>query len=179
MIIEDIEKQQTSQAESQILNFLDYTVLMLSQASTVDEIDLLMDDFLSDDIMEIMQENKELFSVLSVVWLDTFERVCMRDEENNFSLKTLWLPVMFKNLGWHIEDQERLKSLHETARRNANESKDLFPFLVQLFVDGIYQNSDVALANFEEQVRKIADSEEDNANLDQLICDIMSLGWGH
>ena len=179
MIIEEVENTQNTQVDSQILNFLDYVVLMLSQARSVDELDLIMDDFMSDDIIEVIHNNKELFSVLSVVWLDTFERVCMRGEEHNFSLKILWLPIIFKQFGWRIEDRNRLRDLHTDAVQNATDAESLYPYLVLLFVEGIYLDIDNALANFEKRVRNIAKTDEDNENLDQLISDIMSLGWSH
>lgn len=179
MIIEEVENTQTTQVDPQILNFLDYVVLMLSQARSAEELDLIMDDFMSDDIIEVIHNNKELFSVLSVVWLDTIERICMRGEDHNFSLKILWLPIIFKQFDWRIEDKNRLRDLHTEATKNASEAETLYPYLILLFIEGIYLDTDKALANFEKQVRSIAKTEEDNENLDQLISDIMSLGWSH
>ena len=177
MIIDEIKTVESPKVDERILNFLDYTVLMLSQVNTVEEIDMIMDDFLSKDIISIMEENKELFSSLSVIWLDTFERVCLKEEQNNFSLKILNLPIMFKNLEWKIEDQDKLHHIHEQAIAQTKNKDSLCPHLSLLFIEGLIFSSNIALNNFEIRAKEIASSQEEIEGIDSIISDILSLGW--
>ncbi|MDH3326107.1 MAG: hypothetical protein OEM38_05240 [Gammaproteobacteria bacterium] len=177
MIIENTQVEPKQETDERILNFLDYIVLMLSQANTVDELDLIMDDFSSNDILLIMEEHKQLFGVLSVICLDTFERICVKDDENNFSLKTLHLPIIFKRMGWKIESEARLADLHQISLKRSEESTILYPNLVLLFIEGLILPTNQALNNFEERVEGLLNSEEDESNINQLITDIASIGW--
>jgi len=165
------------QVDEKILNFLDYIVLMLSQTNTVDEIDLIMDDFLSNDIFEVMEENRDQFSILSVIWLDAFERVCMKENENNFSLKMLWLPIMFNKLGWRIENQAKLDELRQRALTQTESSKVLYPNLALFFIEGLIFPEKQAMDNFKDRVQKLSNSEDDKLSINQLLEDIATLGW--
>lgn len=177
MIIESTIETEKEQLDDRTLNFLDYIVLLLSQASSVEELDLVMDDFLSDDFMTIMESNKPLFSMLPIIWLDTFERVCFQENENNFSLKILWLPIMFNKLGWKIESQDKINTLHEAALVKSEQSTALYPNLVLLFIEGLIFPSNIALNKFEERAKRLLNTEEDETNVDALISDVISLGW--
>lgn len=163
--------------DEKILSFLDYIVLMLSQASSVEEIDMIMDDFISDDVMKIMSDNRQLFSILSVIWLEAFERVCLNDRENNFSLNILHLPVIFKKLNWHIEDREKLARIQESCLEKSEESTKLYPNLILLFAEGLIYSTEKALTNFENRVEGLINTTEDEIGITQLIRDIISLGW--
>ncbi len=177
MITENTKTKPAVQYDERILNFLDYIILLLSQANTVEEIDLIMDDFLSNDIVEILSENSELFSALPVVWLETFERVCMQKGETSFSLKTLYLPIMFKKLGWKIEDSEKLDRIHHFARKNVDQATILHPSLVLLFIEGLFLSPQTALSNFKENTERLNKTAEDEENINSILNDIKSLGW--
>ena len=179
MITQEIEQQETQAVtyDENILNFIDYTVLLLVQVKTANDIDTIMDDFLSDDFIDLLVENKQLFSILSVVWMDAFKRVFINSEETSFSLKTLWIPVIFQKLGWTIEDKQSLSEIHTVCLKRANNDKSLYNYLVLLFVEGIFSSLDFAFDNFRKNVESIASSEEDTKNIDVLFDDIASLGW--
>jgi len=179
MIIDKIEPQKTESVtyDENILNFIDYTVLFLVQAQSAEDVDIIMDDFLSDDFIDIMVENKKLFSILAVVWMDLFKRVFISGNESSFSLKVLWIPVIFQKLGWTIEDKASLSEIHTTCLKKANKDDSLYNYLVLLFVEGIFSSLEFASDNFRKNARSIATSDEDIEKVEKLFEDIASLGW--
>jgi len=175
--IENVVETEELKLDERTSNFFDYIVLLLSQATSVEDLDLIMDDFMSADFMTIMESNKPLFSMLPVIWLDTFERICLIENANDFSLKTLWLPIMFKNLGWRIECHEKLNELHEAALINSEQSTILYPNLVLLFIEGLIFPPNIALSKFKERIIGLLNTLDDQSSIDSLISDIVSLGW--
>ncbi len=181
MITNEIENEQTASEavsfDENILNFLDYTVLLLSQANSANEVDILMDDFLSDDFIDLLVENKQLFSILGVVWMETFNRVFIAGNESSFSLKTLWIPVLFHKLDWTLEDKAALSDLHTLCLKKANNEPNVYNYLVLLFVEGMFSSLEFAFQNFTKNVTSLATTDEDKDNLKNLFDDIASLGW--
>ena len=70
--------------ERALFNFLDHTVLLITQASNAQEIDLLMDDFMSDDVLKLLENNADFFGILNAVWLSTFKRIFIDQRSDSF-----------------------------------------------------------------------------------------------
>ena len=174
--IEQTPKEHVSYEEN-ILNFLEYTILLLSQVSSADEADIIMDDFLSDDFIDILVENKELFSILGIVWLDVFKRVFIFSNESSFSLKTLWIPVLFHKLDWSIEHNATLIELHSACENKIKDDNSLYNHLVLLFIEGMYFSLEQGIDNFKSSVKNLATSDEDIESINRLFDDLASLGW--
>jgi len=164
-------------SQENLMNFLDYTVLMLSQVNTVDDMDLIMDDFMAEDVMQTFRENSELFSILSIIWLNTFERVLVNSDETAFPLKVLKIPVLFREFHWTVEDKKLLSTIHTECLLKTLDSDFLYHMLTLLFIEGIALSEEEALANFRENVKKIVRSEEDELVVQNMMNDIQSLGW--
>jgi len=184
MIIEHVENieekvRETASAlnEEKLLKFLDYFVLMLSQANTVEDIDLIMDDFLSEDVIHIIQENSELFNILSIIWIDTFDRICMKPGESNFSLKVLWLPILYKRFNWSLNDVDVFNTLHSKAESDVENSDSLCPYLNLLFVEGFTKSTEKALTNFKEKTEVLIQDKSEKENIESIISDVKSIGW--
>lgn len=161
-----------------IFNFLDHTVLLITQAKNAEDIDLLMDDFMSDDIMLTLEEHKELFSLLNVVWFSAFKRIFIDERSDSFPLKVLWLPVMFKKLDWEIEDIATFEEANFSFRMRNQQSNDIYKHLVELFLNGLKFELDTAFKLFKDQVTTLElANEDDQESIDTMLEDIASLGW--
>lgn len=180
MNIEMIESPEINQDLDQetLLNFLDHTVLLVSQAQTAEDIDLLMDDFMSEDVQQILTENKDLFSLLNAVWFSSFKRVFIDERSESFPLKVLWLPVLFKKLGWTIEDIETFEQANFTFRSQTQNKNDLYKFLVELFLNGLKFELDTSFKLFKNKIEAIElTSKKDHNQIATILSDIESLGW--
>jgi len=137
----------------------------------------LMDDFLSDDFIDLLVKNKQLFGILGIVWMNTFSRVFINGNESNFSLKTLWIPVLFHKLAWTLEDKSSLSDLHTLCVKKSSDETSVYNYLVLLFVEGMHSSLEFAFQNFMKNVTSLAVTDEDKNNLNNLFDDIASLGW--
>ncbi|MDX1811514.1 MAG: hypothetical protein R3240_06175 [Gammaproteobacteria bacterium] len=176
-----LENDNAIQAETEeqnpLFNFFDYTVLLITQANTAEDIDLLMDDFMSPDVINILEENKGLFSLLNAIWFTTFKRVFVDKRSESFPLKMLALPILFKRMGWEIEDIETFENANFEFRTKTQGKNDLYAHLVQLFMNGLKFTPSVALNLFKDKIEALDVSEQDKANIDVMIKDIEELGW--
>lgn len=173
----ELEKPQTRSYDENILNFLDYTILLLSQANTADDVDIVMDDFVSDDFYNLLNENKELFNILAPVWVDVFDRVFVSGNESSFSLKALRIPVLIKEFDWVIENASNLSNLHTKCLNKIEKDESLYNYLTLLFVEGIYFSLESAFDNFKIHANSLASSQSDIDDIQDLCDDISSLGW--
>ena len=164
-------------ADENILNFLEYTISLISEAKSAQEVDLLMDDFVADDMTNLLTEHKYLFRVLSVIWLNTFKRVFLQSEENSFPVNVLWLPVLFKRLDWELKDKNHLQNLFQTCLSNAEKNGSLYDYLCLLFVDGLLNTPRDAFLRFEVAVKSFKVNDLEKQKLEGLCGEIKSLGW--
>jgi len=179
MMTNEIEREEslTSEAEKEILNFLDFAVLMLSQVNNAEDVDIIMDDFLSDEMYNVLNNNQALFSVLSIVWVNTFNRVFVEREEISFPIKLLRIPVLFDKFNWKIEDQAMLSSIHSKCLLKVIEENTLTNLFILLFIEGIFYSQEMALGNFKGNVKKIAKTDDDKMIVNELIENLETLGW--
>jgi len=161
----------------ELLNFLDYTILLLSQANTADEIDLIMDDFMSEDIIHVFSKNSLFFNIIPIVWLNTYKRVIHANVNRDFPLKLLWLPILFKNLGWEIHGNNELQMIHGEALNNLEEDLSLFNMLNILFLEGLLGKFSSAYSNFNRMCSKLTLTDQEKADLDNIKADVRALGW--
>jgi len=173
----NIAMEPTPTVNEELLNFLDYTVLLLSQANTVDEIDLIMDDFMSEDIIHVFSENNLIFNIIPIVWLNTYKRVVHENGNHDFPLKLLWLPVLFKNLDWQIYDNNDLQSIYGEALSKLEEDLSLFNMLNILFLEGLLGKFSNAYSNFNRMCSKLSLTDQENLDLENIKTDIRALGW--
>lgn len=160
-----------------LLNFLDHTVLLITQAKNAEEVDLLMDDFMSEDIVNLLEDNKDMFSLLNAVWFNTFKNIFIEKRSDSFPLKVLWLPLLFKKLGWEIEDIETFEEANFKFRLENQYNNDIYKNLVELFLNGLKFNCQVAFQLFKNKVSVMEISDEDRQNIKVMIEEIEELGW--
>lgn len=164
--------------ERALFNFLDHTVLLITQASNAQEIDLLMDDFMSDDVLKLLENNADFFGILNAVWLSTFKRIFIDQRSDSFPLKVLWLPVLFKQLNWEIEDIETFEKANFEFRQKTQNNNDLYKQLVELFLNGLKFRPETAYNLFKDNIEKIdVSTKEEVENITAMLKDIESLGW--
>jgi len=174
----DNDKATVTDEQEALFNFLDHTVLLITQASNAEEVDLLMDDFMSDDILQILESNKEFFSLLNAVWFSTFKRIFIDVRSESFPVKVLWLPVLFDKLGWKIEDIETFEQANFAFRNQTQQQNDLYKHLVELFLNGLKFELETAYNVFKTKIDSIEYSDEkDKESIETMINDIESLGW--
>lgn len=162
---------------NELLNFLDYTVLLLSQVNTSDEVDLIMDDFSSSDLVKILSENREFFSVLSSVWLTAFKRVFILNGDQDFPMKLLRIPALINELNWDQNCVEHAKDIHRECLMMTLQNKSLTNLLLLLFLEGIIYSSQEAINNFINNIEPLIENEEDRQGVNVVIEDLVSLGW--
>ncbi len=160
-----------------LLSFLDHTVLQISQAHSAEEVDLLMDDFLSHDVINIFRNNSEMFSLLNAVWLNTFKRIFIEQRSDSFPLKVLWLPLLFNDFGWEIEDIETFESANMCFQSQHLDQSDLYKHLVELFMNGLKFNPQVSFNLFKKRLDNLKLSNSDQTKVKTLIQEIEELGW--
>ena len=136
----------------ELLNFLDYTVLLLSQANTAEEIDLIMDDFMSEDLLTILSNNNSMFNILSIIWLNTFKRVFFTNNEKDFPLKLMRISSLFKELNWKSKCEELLAETHRECLMLTVEDNSVRNFLLLLFIEGIIFSYQNAVDKFENRI---------------------------
>ncbi len=163
--------------DENILSFLDYTVLILSQANSANDVDIIMDDFLSDDFIDILSNDRDLFGMLAPIWMDVFSRVFVTSDETSFSLKSLWIPVLINKLNWTIENKSTVSDLHKFCLEKVKKESSLYNYLSLLFVEGVLFTPDSAFNNFKLHTESLIKSQNDANELSRLHNDIISLGW--
>jgi len=163
--------------DENIINFLEYTISLISEAKSAQDVDLLMDDFMADDMTKLLTENKYMFRVLSVIWLNTFKRVFMNSEEKSFPVNVLWLPILFSRLGWELKDKNHLNNLFHTCMSNAEESNSLYDYLCLLFIDSLLHSAHDAFQRFKGAVESFEVNDIERQQLDAMLGEISSLGW--
>jgi len=169
--------QEQIPADENILNFMEYTISLISEAKTAQDVDLLMDDFVADDMTDLLTEHKYMFRVLSVIWLNTFKRVFLQGSENSFPVNVLWLPVLFSKLGWELKDKNHLNSLFQTCMENAEQKNSLYDYLCLLFIDGLLNNPSDAFVRFDGVIKSFDVNDIEKQKLEGLCNEIKSLGW--
>jgi len=172
-----IENDQTTAADENILNFLEYTISLISEAKSAEDVDLLMDDFIANDMTDLLKEHKYMFRVLSVIWLNTFKRVFMQGQENSFPVNVLWLPVLFDKLGWELKDKNHLNNLFQSCVSNAEKNNSLYDYMCLLFIDGLLNVPHEAYARFENAINGFEVNDLEKQKLDGLLAEVRSLGW--
>lgn len=170
-------KIDTNLDQEALFNFLDHVVLQLTQVKNAEEVDLIMDDFMSNDFLDILSGNKEFFSLLNVIWFNTFKRVFIDERSDSFPLKVLLLPVLFKQLGWEIEDIETFEEANYKFRSQTAFKNDLYKLLVELFLNGLKFDTKTSFNLFKKKVESLEMSESDKENIPKMLQDIESLGW--
>lgn len=161
-----------------LFNFLDHMVLLITQAKNAEEVDILMDDFMSDDVLKTLTDNKEFFSLLNVVWFSTFNRVFIEQRSESFPLKVLWLPILFKQLGWEIEDIETFELANYNFRNQTQQKNDLYKHLVELFLNGLKFDASAAYKLFKDKIDKLElKTKQEKKNISMMLKDIESIGW--
>ena len=163
--------------DENILNFLEYTISLISEARTAQDVDLLMDDFIAEDMTNLLTENKYMFRVLSVIWLNTFKRVFINRQEKSFPVNVLWLPILFGRLGWELKDKNHLNNLFQTCMENAEENSSLYDYLCLLFIDGLLNNSHDAFLRFKGVIESFDVNDIERQKLESLLGEISRLGW--
>ncbi len=171
------DMETTPTVNEELLNFLDYTILLLSQANTVDEIDLIMDDFMSEDIIHVFSENNLIFNIIPIVWLNTYKRVIHASSSHDFPLKLLWLPILFKNLGWELNGNSELQIIYGEALSKLEEDLSLFNMLNILFLEGLLGKFSSAYSNFNRMCSKLNLTDQEGIDLENIKTDIRELGW--
>ena len=163
--------------DENILNFLEYTISLISEAKTAQEVDLLMDDFVADDMTNLLTEHKNMFRVLSVIWLNTFKRVFIQSEENSFPVNVLWLPILFARLGWELKDKNHLHNLFQACLSKAEKNASLYDYLCLLFIDGLLNTPHEAYERFEKAIKLFEVNDLEKKKLEAMCGEIESLGW--
>ncbi len=171
------EKYATTSPDENILNFMEYTISLISEAKTAQDVDLLMDDFIADDMTNLLSEHKYLFRVLSVIWLNTFKRVFMQGQGNSFPVNILWLPVLFNRLGWELKDKNHLNNLFQTCLESAEKNNSLYDYLCLLFIDALLNTPSEAFVRFDGAIRSFEVNDFERKKLTDLCGEIKSLGW--
>ena len=171
------EINQAVEPDENLLNFLEYTISLISEARSAQDVDLLMDDFIANDMTELLSENKYMFRVLSVIWLNTFKRVFMQSDEKSFPVNVLWLPVLFKKLGWELKDKSHLNNLFQTCLASAEDNASLYDYMCLLFIDGLLNSPKDAYPRFEGMIKGFDVNDLEKQKLDSLLTEIKSLGW--
>jgi len=171
------ESNQAVAADENILNFLEYTISLISEARSAQDVDLLMDDFIASDMTNLLSEHKYMFRVLSVIWLNTFKRVFMQGNENSFPVNVLWLPILFEKLGWELKDKNHLNNLFQTCLSKAEKNDSLYDYMCLLFIDGILNNPRESYLRFEKAVNGFDVNDLEKQKLDGLLIEVKSLGW--
>jgi len=179
MIIENSVREENVQnnISRELLNFLDHTVLLLSQVNNSEEIDLIMDDFRSKDLFNIFSENREFFGILSAVWLTTFKRVYLENSTQEVPLKLLYVPVLFKEFGWDKQCIESAKDIHRQCLIAMLKNNSLTNILLLLFIEGIVDTHQEAIDNFKLNIGKLVETDDDKKYIEIVLEDIKSLGW--
>ena len=163
--------------DENILSFLEYTISLISEARTAQDVDLLMDDFIANDMTNLLTENKYMFRVLSVIWLNTFKRVFMQSNEQSFPVNVLWLPVLFNRLGWELKDKNHLNNLFQTCVSNADSNNSLYDYLCLLFIDGLLNSTHDAYERFVKTVDVFEMNDIERQQFESMLSEIRSLGW--
>lgn len=176
IVLDQVETKSNLDQEA-VLNFLDHSVLLISQVQTAEDVDLLMDDFMSDDIVNIFENNKEMFSLINAVWFQAFKRIFVDQKSESFPLKMLWLPIMFKKFGWEIEDIETFEAANFKFRKDNENKNDIYKHLVELFLNGLKFNTHVAYSLFKRRLETLNVSPTDKENIESIITDLDELGW--
>lgn len=171
------QDDQSVAADENLLNFLEYTISLISEARSAQDVDLLMDDFIANDMTNLLSENKYMFRVLSVIWLNTFKRVFMQAEEKSFPVNVLWLPVLFNRLGWELKDKNHLNNLFQTCLTNAEKNNSLYDYMCLLFIDGLLNVPHEAYKRFEMALNGFEVNDLEKQKLDSLLGEVKSLGW--
>ncbi len=157
--------------------FLKNTTLLLSQINTVDDLNLLLSEFMSKDLIKKLFDNNIEFDILPSFWFNVYKRLIYENKQQKFPLKLLWLPILFKNLSWKLENIDELQTIHGEYIKKMQQDISLNNILNMLFIEGLLGNFSSAYSNFNHMSSKLPNTEIENNDLDNMKKQLRSLGW--
>lgn len=140
------------------LAFVEYSLLALSRVNNAVELNDILSKFLSPDVLEYVERNRNMFFVTAEMWKDAIKRAIFNDDDLAFPDGLLMLPPLFTRLGWIID----ASSWRSTARRQElrfMKEPCLPNLLALLFAESMLGNFTSALTNFQQRLPLLPENE--------------------
>ncbi len=136
------------------LTFIDYNMLLLLKAENSFDLNIMLSDFLADDIVEFLERHKKLLFVLSEIWNNAIRRTIFSTEDITFPDGLLLLPPIFHRLNW-IEKNPLWNDIEKKAEKRFAEDPNLVDALVTMFIDGMQASLDTALDKYCTKIKQL------------------------
>lgn len=157
--------------------FLKNTIDSLAQINTVDELNFLLSEFMSKDLIKKLFDNSIAFNTLPSFWFNAYKRFINENNQEIFPLKLLWLPILFNNLSWKLENTDELQTMHGEYITKMQYYLSLNNMLNMLFIEGLLGNFSSAYNNFDRMSSKLSNTDIKRHDLEKLKEKLRNLGW--
>lgn len=157
------------------LEYLQNTTLFMSTIESPLELANLVDEMLIQDNLQLLEDNAEMYLVLSYVLSTTIRRVVFAPKEIVFPNLLLLLPPVYQKLNWCHKGNEEWDEIHaETlARFEAQPRQDEAAML--MFLEGMKYSLYDAMFMYQSRIALLPVSERNSAT--QLQWDLTPFGW--
>lgn len=142
------------------LTFIDYNMLLLLRAENAFDLNIMLSDFLADDVVAYIEKHKKILFVLSEVWNTTIRRTVFSSDDITFPDGLLLIPAIFHRLGWIVKNPQ-WEDIKIQAQQRFDTDPNLVDSLIIMFTEAMQGTLDSALDTFCAQIKKLQHKPEE------------------
>ena len=162
--------------------FLDYTTLVLSCVGNAAELELVLEHFCQDEILQYVDQHSDDLTILGTVFIATLQRVVYDSRDGPFPYGALVIPTLFRRWGWQLEISDAWRNIHYQLleRLEPLQMGDgaFWPTLSRLLLlDALANGTEAAQTKLRARLIKASPCREETHTALQLGQVIGQLGW--
>lgn len=155
-------------------SFIDANVLALAQVQDVFQLNEVLSAFLSEEVQNFVEDNKDSFFLLSQVWNDAIQRIVLDVDDIIFPDGLLMIPPIFQKLNW-LDHANSWVKMHEKYTQ-AFDKETCLPFaLALLFIEAMQGDMSASIDHFIE--REAMFNDDDTLHADRYLSNLQFFGW--
>ena len=152
-------------------------MLLLNRAENAFDLNIMLTDFLADEVIEYVEKHKKILFALSEVWNTTIRRTVFSTDDITFPDGLLLIPAVFHRLGWIVKNPQWTE-IGEKAQMRFDNDANLVDALIVMFTNAMQDSLNSALDKFCLQIKSLKHKPEEYQQAQELRKNIGNYyGW--